>query len=89
MRIRATPAGARGSGDRLRPVGWTPEESLAAALYQVPRIARLRNLDLQALQGLISAHAQGRWLGLLGEPRINVLELNLALDGLATHSGSR
>jgi K+-transporting ATPase ATPase C chain len=69
--------------------GLDPEESLAAALYQVPRIARQRNLDPQALQGLIGAHAQGRWLGLLGEPRVNVLELNLALDSLATPARSR
>jgi potassium-transporting ATPase KdpC subunit len=69
--------------------GLDPEESLAAALYQAPRISRLRNLDPQALQALIGAHAQGRWLGLLGEPRVNVLELNLALDSLATPSGSR
>ncbi len=69
--------------------GLDPEESLAAALYQVPRIAHQRNLDPQALQGLISAHAQGRWLGLLGEPRVNVLELNLALDSLATSARSR
>ncbi len=69
--------------------GLDPEESLAAALYQVPRVARQRNLDPQALQGLISAHSQGRWLGLLGEPRVNVLELNLALDSLATPPRSR
>jgi K+-transporting ATPase ATPase C chain len=69
--------------------GLDPEESLAAAQYQVPRIARLRNLDPQVLQTLIAAHAQGRWLGWLGEPRVNVLELNLALDRLATPSGSR
>jgi K+-transporting ATPase ATPase C chain len=69
--------------------GLDPEESLAAALYQVPRIARLRKLDPQALQTLIGAHAQGRWLGFLGEPRVNVLELNLALDSLATQASSR
>jgi K+-transporting ATPase ATPase C chain len=69
--------------------GLDPEESLAAALYQVPRIARLRNLDPQVLRTLIGAHTQGRWLGLLGEPRVNVLELNLALDSLATQSSSR
>jgi K+-transporting ATPase ATPase C chain len=69
--------------------GLDPEESLAAALYQVPRIARLRSLDPLVLQTLINAHAQGRWLGVLGEPRVNVLELNLALDSLATPSASR
>jgi potassium-transporting ATPase KdpC subunit len=69
--------------------GLDPEESLAAALYQVPRVARVRGLDVQAVKGLIGAHAQGRVLGVFGEPRINVLELNLALDGLAPGSGSR
>lgn len=69
--------------------GLDPEESLAAALYQVPRVARVRGLDVQAVKGLIAAHAQGRFLGVFGEPRINVLELNVALDGLAPGSGSR
>ena len=69
--------------------GLDPEESIAAALYQVPRVARLRGLDVQAVKGLIGAHAQGRFLGVFGEPRINVLELNVALDGLAPGSGSR
>ncbi len=69
--------------------GLDPEESVAAALYQAPRIARLRALDPQVLQTLIDAHAQGRWLGLLGEPRVNVLELNLALDSLAPSTRSR
>ncbi len=69
--------------------GLDPEESVAAALYQAPRIARLRSLDPQAVQTLINTHVQGRWLGLLGEPRVNVLELNLALDSLATAARSR
>lgn len=63
--------------------GLDPEISLAAATYQAARVARLRGMSAQAVQGLIDAHAQGNWLGLLGEPRVNVLELNLALNDLA------
>jgi len=62
--------------------GLDPDISLAAANYQVPRIARERGLQPEFLLSLVAAHAQGRWLGILGEPRVNVLELNLALDGL-------
>jgi K+-transporting ATPase ATPase C chain len=69
--------------------GLDPEMSVAAALYQVRRVARVRGLDVQAVRDLISAHSQGRLLGLLGEPRVNVLDLNLALDGLARSTGSR
>jgi K+-transporting ATPase ATPase C chain len=61
--------------------GLDPHISPAAALYQVSRVARERKLDLQALQRLIEEHTEGRFLGLLGEPRVNVLTLNLALDG--------
>jgi K+-transporting ATPase ATPase C chain len=60
--------------------GLDPDISLAAAYYQAPRVARERGQPLQAIQALIAAHAQRRWLGILGEPRVNVLELNLALD---------
>jgi K+-transporting ATPase ATPase C chain len=69
--------------------GLDPEESLAAAAYQAPRIARVRGLEAQLVRGLIDAHAQGRVFGLLGEPRVNVLALNLALDDLASRSHSR
>ena len=54
--------------------------SLAAANYQVPRVARARGLQPEAVQALVTSYTHGRWLGLLGEPRVNVLELNLALD---------
>jgi K+-transporting ATPase ATPase C chain len=64
--------------------GLDPEISLAAASYQVPRVARIRGLDPVAVRALIAAHARGRLFGLVGEPRINVLELNLALDALKT-----
>ncbi len=60
--------------------GLDPDISLAAAYYQAPRIARTRGLQLEAVKSLIAAHAQGKFLGFLGEARVNVLELNLALD---------
>jgi K+-transporting ATPase ATPase C chain len=62
--------------------GLDPEISIAAARYQAPRVARMRSLDPAAVQSLVDAHAQGRLFGLVAEPRINVLELNLALDAL-------
>ncbi len=63
--------------------GLDPNISAAAALYQAPRVARLRGLPLGQVQALIARYTQGRQLGFLGEPRVNVLELNLALDQLA------
>lgn len=61
--------------------GLDPEISLAAALYQAPRVARERGLTPEAVRALIDRHAQTPWLGVVGEPRVNVLALNLALDG--------
>jgi K+-transporting ATPase ATPase C chain len=63
--------------------GLDPNISVAAALYQTPRVARLRGLPLEQVQALVARYTQGRQLGFLGEPRVNVLELNLALDQLA------
>jgi K+-transporting ATPase ATPase C chain len=60
--------------------GLDPHISPAAALYQAARVARARTLDLERVKQLIAEHTQQRTFGLLGEPRVNVLELNLALD---------
>jgi len=62
--------------------GLDPDISIAAARYQAARVARARGLDPVSVQSLIDAHSHGRLLGIIGEPRVNVLELNLALDAV-------
>lgn len=63
--------------------GLDPDISVAAAMYQAPRIAQERGLSLGQVKQLIQNHIHNRTLGVLGEPYVNVLELNLALDGSA------
>jgi len=62
--------------------GLDPDISIAAARYQAARVAGARGLDPVSVQSLIDAHSHGRLLGIIGEPRVNALELNLALDAV-------
>jgi K+-transporting ATPase ATPase C chain len=63
--------------------GLDPDISPDSAFFQVPRVAKARNMPEDRIRQLVTDNIQGRFLGLLGEPRVNVLALNLALDGAA------
>jgi K+-transporting ATPase ATPase C chain len=66
--------------------GLDPDISPAAAEFQLGRVARVRGMSVEALRWIVAKHTSPRQLGILGEARVNVLELNLELDGMGTRA---
>jgi len=67
--------------------GLDPDVTVANARAQAPRVAAARDMSLASVLTLVTRHTTGRQLGFLGEPRVNVLQLNLALDAAQGHTG--
>src|SRR6201994_3941234 len=87
--LKAENAGAAGPADLVTQSGsgLDPDISPDGALFQVPRIAKVRNMPEAQVRRLVADHTEGRLAGLLGEPRVNVLELNLAVETAAAKQG--